>query len=162
MLIETTVGTAVLAIGFLGTFAIALQAGRMAAAAEDESRVSSGLEQRIDQLRLLTWTELTDGTGITGTVWKARPGPTTGMTITQETITLSPWDLAGAKTLSANWTGTSSPTVTFNAGTQPLGNAFAVKVVATITWDDRLTLRSKTRSLVTVVSRGGISKSALP
>jgi hypothetical protein len=162
MLVETTVGTALLAIGFLGTFAIALQAGRMASAAEDESRISSGLEQRLDQLRLLTWEQLTDGTGITGTVWTARPEATAGMNITQETITVAPWDAPGAKTLVTNWSGTSGASVTFDAAPQPLSNAFAVKVVATITWTDRLTLRSKTRTLVTVISRGGISKSALP
>ncbi len=162
MLIETTVASAVLAIGFLGTFAIVLRAGRMASAAEDESRACSALEQRIDQLRLLTWADLTDGTGITGTVWTARPEPTAGMIVTQETITLSPWDTPGAKTLSANWIGTSTPTVTFDAAAQPVGDAPALKVVATITWTDRFSFRSQTRRLVTIISRGGVSKSALP
>lgn len=161
-LIETLVAVGIVGIGFLGAFATAVQSGKLASAAEDEGLVPSSLEQRVDQLRLLTWPELTDGTGITAKVWTARPTPTAAMDITQETLTLSPWDVAAAKTLTATWNGTASPTVSFDAHTQPLSDASAVKVVATLTWTGRRTLRTQTRSLVTVISRGGISKSVLP
>lgn len=161
-LVETLVAVSIVAIGFLGAFATAVQAGKMASSAEEDACVSSGLEQRIDQLRLLAWPELTDGTGITAKVWTARPEPTTGMTVAQETLTISPWDVAAAKTLSATWNGTSSPTVSFGAGAQNLSAASAVKVIATLTWTGRRSGRSQTRSLVSVISRGGISKSVLP
>jgi len=161
-LVETLVAVAIVSIGFLGAFATAVQAGKLASAAEDEGLVPSALEQRIDQLRRLPWPELTDGSGITAKVWTARPAPTAAMDVTQETLTLSPWDVAGAKTLTATWDGTANPTVSFDASAQPLSDARAVKVVATFTWTGRRTLRTQTRSLVTVISRGGISKSDLP
>ncbi len=161
-LAEVLVALSIVAIGFLGAFATAVQAGRMASAAEEDALVSSGLEQRIDQLRLLEWQELTNGTGITTKVWTARPEPTTGMTITQETLTLSPWDVVAAQTLQATWSGASAPVVTFGAGAQNLSNANAVKAVATLTWTGRRSSRTQTRSLVSVISRGGISKSDLP
>ena len=161
-LVETVIAVAMVAIGFLGAFATAVHAGKMVSAADEDALVCSGLEQRVDQLRLLAWPELTDGTGITGKVWTARPEPTSGITIAQETLTLSPWDVAAAKTLTATWNGTSSPTVSFNGAAQPLSDAGAVKVVATLTWTGRRSGRSQTRSLVTVISRGGISKSDLP
>ncbi|MGB8166832.1 MAG: hypothetical protein WCF18_05035 [Chthoniobacteraceae bacterium] len=153
---------AIIATGFLGAFATAVHAGRMASAAEEDALVTSGLEQRIEELRLLEWPELTNGTGITTKVWTARPQPMTGITVSEETLTLSPWDVAGAKTLQGTWTGASARVITFTAGAQNLSSASAVRVVATLTWVGRRTQRAQTRSLVTVISRGGISKSDLP
>jgi Tfp pilus assembly protein PilV len=157
-LMEIVVSTAVLAIGFLGMFATVLQAGKMASAAEEEALVLSGLEQRVDQLRLLEWPELTDGTGITTKVWTARPEAMAGITVSQETLVIAPCDVPGAETLTATWNGASNPTTSFTTGTA-LGDASAVKAVATLTWTGRRTQRAQIRSLVTVISRGGISKS---
>lgn len=161
-LIETMVAVSMVAIGFLGAFATAVHAGKMVSAADEDALASCGLEQRIDQLRLLDWPGLTDGTGITTKVWTARPEPDAGMTITQETLVVLPWDVVAAKTLTATWNGVSSPVVSFDAAAQPLSDASAVKVVATVTWTGRRSMRPQTRSLVAVISRGGISKSALP
>jgi prepilin-type N-terminal cleavage/methylation domain-containing protein len=160
-LIEAAIAVAIVAIGFLGAFATVLQAGKMVSASEEEALIMSGLEQRIDQLRLLQWPELTDGTGITSAVWTARPESTTGITVSQETFTISPCDVPGAQTLNATWNGVSIPTVNFTAGTA-LGGASAVKVVATLTWTGRRSGRTQTRGIITVISRGGISKSDRP
>ncbi len=160
-LIETVVAVAVVVVGFLGLFGTVLQAGKMVSAAEEDALVFSGLEQRADQLRLLQWPELTDGTGITGTVWTARPEALAGVTVSQETFTISPCDVAGTQTLNATWNGTASPTISFTGGT-PLSAASAVKAVATLTWTGRRSQRAQTRSLVTVISRGGLSKSDRP
>ena len=157
-LIETTIAVAIIAIGFLGVFATVLRAGKMVSAGEEEALVMNGLEQRLDQIRLLQWPALTDGTGITSTVWTARPEATAGITVSQETFTISPCDSAGAQTLNATWNGTSSPTVSFTGGTA-LSGASAVKVVATLTWTGRRSARTQTRGLISVISRGGISKS---
>lgn len=160
-LVEVAVATTILAVGFLGMFATVLQAGKMASAAEEEALVTSGLEERVDQLRLLQWPELTDGTGITAKVWTARPEAMAGVTVSQETLTISPCDVPGTQTLNAAWNGASSPTTTFTAGTA-LSGASALQAVATLTWTGRRSNRAQTRSLVTVISRGGISKSDRP
>lgn len=156
--LEVAIAAAIAIIGFLGMFATVLHAGKLVSAAEEESLVMSGLEQRIDQLRLLTWPELTDGTGITTKVWTARPEATSGITVSQETISISPCDVAGTQTLNATWTGVSSPTTSFTGGTA-LSGASTVKIVATLTWTGRRSSQAQTRSLVTAISRGGISKS---
>ena len=160
-LVEVMVALGIVAVGFLGAFAMVLQGGKMVSAAEEDALVGSGLEQRMDQVRTLAWPELTDGTGVTGKVWTARPAAVSGITVTQETITISAYDVGTAKTLQGTWAGTSSPSITFTAGTVDLSTASAVKVVATLTWTGRRSSRSQTRSLVTVLSRGGISKSVL-
>lgn len=160
-LLEVVVATAILAIGFLGLFATVLSAGKMASAAEEDGLVTSGLEQRIDELRLLAWPELTDGTGITAKVWTARPEALAGLTVSQETLAISPSDVPGAQTLNATWNGSSNPTTSFTTGSA-LREASAVQVVATLTWTGRRSQRAQTRSLVTVISRGGLSKSARP
>ena len=157
-LLEVVMSLAVVVIGFLGLFASALQAGKLASAAEEDALVMCGLEQRTDELRLLDWPELTDGTGITTKVLTARPAAMAGIRVTQETLTLSPCDVSGTRTLTATWNGTSSPTISFSSGTV-LSGASAVKAVATLTWTGRRSNRTQTRSLVTVISRGGISKS---
>lgn len=160
-LIEVAMGTAILAIGVLGLFATVLSAGKMASAAEEDGLVMTGLEQRVDELRLLDWPELTDGTGITAKVWTARPEALAGLAVSQETLALSPCDVAGAQTLHATWNSGANPATNFTTGT-PLGEAGAVKAVATLTWTGRRSQRAQTRSLVTVISRGGLSKSAPP
>ncbi len=157
-LVEVIAAVAVVAIGFLGLFAIVLQAGKLVSAAEEEALVASGLDQRVDQLRLLEWPELTDGAGIIAKVWTARPEALAGVTVSQETLTLSPCDTPDIQTLQAVWNGTSSPTTTFSGGT-PLSGASAVKVVASLTWTGRRSMRPQSRNLITVISRGGISKS---
>jgi hypothetical protein len=153
--------TAILAIGFLGLFATVLSAGKMASAAEDDGLAVTGLEQRIDELRLLDWRELTDGTGITAKVWTARPLALAGLSVSQEKLTISPADVPGAQTLNATWNGGANPETNFTQGTG-LGEAGALKVVATLTWTGRRSQNAQTRSLVTVISRGGLSKSAAP
>jgi prepilin-type N-terminal cleavage/methylation domain-containing protein len=160
-LVEVAIAISVVAIGFLGTYATVLQAGKTVSAAEEEALAMSGLEQRMDQLRLLQWPVLTDGTGITTTVWTARPESTTGLAVSQETITISPCDVPGTQSLEATWNGTLGPTTSFTAGTA-LSGASAVKVVATISWTGRRSGRPQTRGLITVISRGGISKSVRP
>ncbi len=160
-LLEVTIAGAIVAVGFLGAFATVLQTGKMVSASEEEALVMSGLEQRIDQLRLLEWPELTDGTGITTKVWTTPPEATEGITVSQETFTISPCDVPGAKTLQAIWVGGSAPAITSTVGT-PLSGASAVKAVATLTWTGRRSNRSLTRNLITVISRGGISKSDRP
>lgn len=151
----------IVAVGFLGAFAVVLQSGKMASAAEEDALVGSGLEQRMDQMRTLAWAELTDGTGITGKVWTSRPASVAGITVSQETLTISAYDLATAKILQATWAGTSGASITFTPATEELSAADAVRVIATLTWTGRRSSRVQTRSLVTVISRGGISKSEL-
>ena len=119
------VAVGVISIGFLGTFAMVLQSTKLVSASEEDALVCSGLDQRIDQLRTLAWGELTDGTGLTGKVWTARPESMSGITVSQETLTISPYNLATAQTLQATWNGTSSPSVSFDAGAQTLSAATA-------------------------------------
>ena len=161
-LIELLAATGIVAIGFLGAFAVVLRSGAMVSAAEEDALGCSALEQRMDQLRTLAWDELTDGTGVTTKIYTARPESLAEITVSQETLTISPYDLTTAKTLQATWNGTFSPSVSFTAGADDLSAAHAVKVVATLTWTGRRSSRPQTRSLVTVISEGGISKSALP
>lgn len=160
-LVEVAIAAAVVAVGFLGMFATVLQAGKLASAAEEEALVASGLEQRLDQLRLLEWPELTGGSTIISKVWTARPTAMAGIMVSDETITLSPIDVPGTQILTSKWNGTSSFTTITTSGTS-LSGASTVKAVATLTWTGRRSKRAQTRSLVTVISRGGLSKSDRP
>jgi Tfp pilus assembly protein PilV len=161
-LIDTLMALAIAAIGFLGALATVTQAGKMTSAAEEDALASSALDQRMDQLRLLEWDQLTSTTGVVGSVWTARPVAMAGLTVSQETMTLSGYDIPTAKTLQATWSGTSTPTASFTGTGVNLATVSAVKVVTTITWTGRRSSRAQTRSAITVISRGGISKSDLP
>jgi prepilin-type N-terminal cleavage/methylation domain-containing protein len=163
-LVEVLVAVGVVTIGFLGAFAMVLQCGRQASAAEESALVCSSLEQQIDLLRTLSWSSLTDGTGVTGTVWNAQPAATSGIAVSQEAITISAYNQANTQTLSATWNASSSPVVSFTpaSGAQALGTATAVNVVVTVTWTGSRSHRPMTQSLVTMISQGGISKSVLP
>ena len=159
-LVEAVFAVAIIALAFAGLFGTVSQASKLAAAAEEDALVECALEQRMDQLRLLEWPEITSPTGITSRIFAARPTAVSGLKVTQETLTISSVDLPAAQTLSATWNGTSTPTATYGPGTTLIA-AKALKVIATLTWTDRSS-KSQTRSLVTVISRGGISKSDRP
>ncbi len=161
-LIEVLIALGIVVTGFTGVYAMVMQAGKMAASSEEDALASTGLEQRMDQIRELAWPELTDGTGLTGKVWTARPQTMLGSTVTQETVTISAFDVATAPVLQGTWATGANPAVTFSTGTPALSTAAAVKVIATITWTGRRSGRPQTRGLVTIISRGGISKSVLP
>lgn len=161
-MLETLVALAIVALGFLGALATVTHSGKMASAAEEDALASSAMEQRIDQLRLLEWPELTGTSGITSKVYTARPSSMSGITVAQETITVTGYDVANAKSLFVTWIGNISP-IAVMVGTGPdLSTASAVKVVATVRWTGRRSKKQENRSSVTVISRGGISKSDLP
>jgi len=160
-LVEVMIAAGVIAVGFLGSFAMVLQSGRQASAAEESSLVCTGLEQQMDLLRTLTWPALTSGSGITGTVWSAQPPAISGVPVTQETITVTAYPTAG-QTLTATWNVLTNATTVNLAGSPALSTATSVQVVATITWTGRRSGRSMTQSLVTVITEGGISASAAP
>jgi prepilin-type N-terminal cleavage/methylation domain-containing protein len=160
-LVEVVLAVGILAVAFVGLFGTIRQANKLVAAAEDGALVECALEQRMDQLRALEWPELTTAAGLKTKIFVARPDAVSGYPVTGETLTISPVDVPDAQTLTATWTGTSTPTATVSAGTT-LTAAKAVKVVATLTWTERRLDKSQTRSLMTVISRGGISKSDRP
>ena len=161
-LLEVMIGIGVISTGFIGALAMVVQSGKMVSAAEEDALASTGLEQRVDQLRTLPWNTLTDGTGIISSVFNARPDSMSGISVTQETINLSAYDITSAQTLSATWNGVSPPSASLSTATNNLNTANAVKVIETVTWTARRTTRLQVRSLVTVISRGGISASILP
>ena len=160
-LVEVCCAAAVIVIAFAGLFATVSHSGRMVARAEEDSLCAFALEQRVDQLRTLEWGELTDGTGIRDKVWTSLPNATGGVAVTQERITVSPYDLPTAKTLTATWAGTGATTLAFSTASQELGAAGAVKVVATLTWTGKRSARPQTRTLILIITKGGISKSDL-
>ena len=160
-LVEVVIAVALIAVAFAGLYGTVQQANRLASAAEEDALAESALEQRMDQLRLLEWPNLTSPTGITAGIYTARPMAVSGMNITQETLAISSVDTPAAQTLSATWSGTSAPTASYGAGTA-LISANALKVVATLSWIDRRSAKTQTRSLVSVISRAGISKSDRP
>ena len=161
-LLETMVALGMIGIGFLGAFAMVLQSGRLVSAAEEDTLVCSGLEQRIDQLRTLEWPELTDGTGLTTKVWTARPEATAGLTVADESIVISGYDVPTAKPVQGTWANAGSPSVSLGAGVEDLSTANAVQVVVSLAWTGRRSGHAQARSLLTVISRGGISKSDRP
>ena len=162
-LVEVVIALGIASVGFLGAYGMVLQSGKQVSAAEENALVCSGLEQEMDLLRTLSWSSLTDGTGVTGTVWNTPAASISGLTVTRQTITISAYDVADAQTLNAVWNTGSSASVTLSpAGSPALSTANAVKIVATTTWTGRRSSRAKTASLMTVIAEGGISKSVHP
>jgi Tfp pilus assembly protein PilV len=165
-LAEIVVASGIIAIGFLGSFAMVMMSGKQASAAEESSLVSTAMEQQIDLLRTLSWPALTSGTGITSTVWSAQPLCLAGMNITQETITISAYGQANTQTLTATWNVPGAQSVVLapavGGTTVALSTATAVQVVTTMTYTGHRSGRSRTQTLATVISQGGISNSVLP
>jgi prepilin-type N-terminal cleavage/methylation domain-containing protein len=160
-LLETLIALAIVAIGFLGALATITHAGRLASAAEEDARAVSSLDQRLDQLRTLEWSEITSATRLPAKIWTARPEAMAGLAVSQETMAVSAYDLTDAKSLLATWDGAAAPTASVSGSGAELSAAKALKIVATLSWMSR-SGRPQTRMAVTVISKGGISKSVLP
>jgi type II secretory pathway pseudopilin PulG len=151
-LVEILLALAILTLGFVGALATISQSIRMVADAEEEMRVVAGLDQRIDEIRSLSWTQLTGGTGVVSRL-NTRSAPLVNFNVTRETLTVTAYNQTGVRGIRVIRVGTSAPTLTLLPGATSLNNATAIRIEAEIVWTGGRAARSQTRSFVTVLAR---------
>jgi hypothetical protein len=156
---------AVLALG-IGTMslgsALLLNAHelRLVKATRESGAATGTMEERVEQLRIANWRQMTSSAYFTGTIFATQSKSVAPLDNVRENITVSAWpDPTVCQPLEVLKAKNSAPQV-ISAGAGLTDQKLA-KVDVTITWRTR-DGRDRVRELSTVISNGGISRMNLP
>ena len=138
---------------------------RLLGSAAETANASQHLQQRVEQVRLANWNQVTDPAWLQANLLATRTDAAVNLPGVQETLTVTPYtspSSAAATNPPAPFTVTRD--ATGKVTVSPAGYASAglmatqemVQVDLTVTWPGWT--RTRTRALTTLVSRWGISK----
>lgn len=163
-LIETLVALAIGAIAIGGAMSINSQQLHLVKTTREASAASHSLQERIEQIRTATWTQITDATYVSQTLFATLPRSIAPLENYRETVTLKVWPerspSAPGPVLSVSKTpNTPAHIVSAGAG---IADERLVKVDVQICWGGIHGSRQHLRELSTIISNGGISRFNLP
>jgi hypothetical protein len=160
-----SVAEAVISLG-IGSFSVGgamlvnSQQLRLLKSTRESSSASHTLEERIEQLRIATWRQITDPSYISTTFFSALPkslAPLDGYT---EKVTVSAWPDATAAT-KIEVVKTKGQLVSITSSGAGLADQSLARVDMQISWKSK-DGRVRTRELTTMISNAGISRMNLP
>lgn len=163
--VEAAVAGAIIILFLSSLFALNSTVMRLLGAARDTASASQDLQQRVEQVRLANWTQITDPTWVQANLLGTPTDASTNLPGLQETLTVTPYvspSSAAPKTVPPPFIITRTPagTVTVSppgyASSAAMANQEMVQIDLTITWPGWS--RQRNRALTTLVSRWGISK----
>ena len=149
---EVIVAAACLGVFFLGMFAISGQVVRQLRASGQQAAATFCLQQRMEELRRLTWGHLVDGAYVRDNVFNASSITSSNLPGLAEQITINVYPTATTPTTITRSNAGVATLVTSNSA---LTNASMIRVDAQITWNNS-TNGTNTRQYTTVVTKGGI------
>jgi hypothetical protein len=135
----------------------------MVKVARDTNAATLFLQERVEQLRLLRWPDLTSSTYIAETYLRNRPRSRAALDKVSETIRIAPYPAAtqGGQPLSVVQSTAGTATVDSTQSGFALTNERLVWVELTLKWlgaDGR----SRERTTATLISNSGITRNTLP
>lgn len=133
---------------------------RLVKTTRDTSAASGTIEERVEQLRIANWRQMTNATYLANTVFATQPKSVAPLDNVRESITVSAWPDASVCQPLEVAKGKNSPASIVSAGAGLTDQKLA-KVDVTITWRTR-DGRDRVKELTTIISNGGISRMNLP
>ncbi len=164
-MVEAAVAGAIIILFLTSLFALNSTVMRLLGAAAKTASASQDLQQRVEQVRLANWTQITDASWVQANLLGTQTDASINLPGLQETITVSPYvspSSAAATTAPSPFTVTRTSTGTVTASqagstsSAAMVNLEMVQVDLTICWPGWN--HQRTRALTTIVSRWGISK----
>ena len=164
-ILEAGVAGAIVTLFLSSLFALNSNMMHLLRASAEAANASQSLQQRVEQVRLANWTQLTDPTWVQGSLLNTMTDASVNLPGLTETLTVTPYtspSSAPAANPPPGFTVTRNPdgTVTANpaayAYTAMLAQQEMLEVDLTVTWPSLY--RTRTRSLTTLISIWGISK----
>ncbi len=165
-ILEAGVAGAIVTLFLAALFALNSDMMHLLRAAAEATNASQSLQQRVEQVRLANWTQLTDPTWVQGSLLNTRTDASVNLPGLTETLTVTPYtspsSAAPAISPPPPFTVTRNPdnSVTVNpasyAYTSVLARQEMLQIDLSVTWPSLY--RTRTRSLTTLVSQWGISK----
>ena len=163
-LIETLVALAIGTIAISGAMSINSQQLRLVKATRDASAASHSLQERIEQVRIATWPQITNPTYVSQTFFSSLPRSIAPLDDYRETITLKVWPERSPSAPGPVLSVTKIPKQAAQILSSGAGIAEErlVKVDVQIRWGGNNGNRQHLRELSTIISNGGISRLNLP
>ena len=166
--VEAAVAGAIIILFLTSIFSLNSIVMRLLGAAAETASASQDLQQRVEQVRLANWTQITDPTWLQSNLLGTQTDASVNLPGLQETLTVTPYvspctvpspsatPPPGPFTVTRTTTGTVTVSPAGYASTAAMANQEMVQIDLTITWPGWN--RQRTRALTTLVSRWGISK----
>ena len=158
---------AIITLFLTSLFALNSTVMRLLGSAAETADASQELQQRVEQVRLANWSQITSSTWVQTNLLATPTDASVNLPGMQETLTVSPYVSPSATvapvtapplpfTVTRSPTGTVTVTPAGYASSAAMANLDMVQIDLAITWPGWT--RQRNRALTTIVSRWGISK----
>ena len=164
--VEAAVAGAIIILFLTSLFALNSTVMRLLGAAAETASASQDLQQRVEQVRLANWSQITDPAWVQANLLGTPTDASVNLPGLQETMTVTPYISPSstapatappaAFTVTRSSVGTVTVTPAGYASAAAMANQEMVRIDLTITWPGWN--RQRYRALTTLVSRWGISK----
>jgi prepilin-type N-terminal cleavage/methylation domain-containing protein len=152
-LIEVLVAIALLVGFFVTIFELNTRCLRFIDASKEAVGALQGVQDRVEQLRNLLFTDLTNATTLQTLMTTPSDGSTFAQNVT-EVVTLSAYPIPDGTSTQITRGPGASVTPTVNSTDSSLSSATLVKVNVTYTWTSTLGSRSQSEQTETIISAG--------
>ena len=166
-MVEASVAGAIIILFLTSLFALNSTVMHLLNAAAQTASASQELQQRVEQVRLANWNQITDPSWVQNSLLNAKTDASVNLPGMTETLTVTTYvsPSSSAATIAAAASGsfkvtrnaTGAVTVS-SSGSTVLVNQEMVQVDLTVSWPGWNRPLPRNRALTTLVSRWGISK----
>ncbi len=157
---ETIIALAIGALAISGAMAVNSHQLRLVKATREASAASHSMQERLEQVRTATWSQITDPTYVSETLFSSLPRSIAPLDRYREMITISAWPEGSGPVLCVEKAPKQSARIV-SAGVGIAGQHL-LKVDFQIRWGGGEGKRERRRELSTIISNGGISRINLP
>ena len=162
---EAGVAGAVITIFLASLFTLNSDMMHLLRAATEAANASQDLQQRVEQVRLANWNQITDPNWVQSNLFNTKTDASVNLPGLVETLTVTPYTAPSSTpvasppppfTVTRNADATCTVAPPGYSATAMLGQQEMVRIDLSATWPSLS--RTRARSLTTTVSRWGISK----
>ena len=153
--LEVIAAAGLVAIFLVGAFTANSRGLYMIRCAKETGGASKILQQRMEQLRAASWTEVTDAATVQA-IYATAPDAQDSCNKLVETVTLAPWP-AVASPSTIQITRTAGGTSTIVSDNEDLVDLPAVLVTTRVSWTGT-GKRTRVRETCTVIANGGLGR----
>lgn len=155
-LIEVCFAVAMLAIFSSGIMAVHSHVLGLLTTARDNIAASQALQQRIEQMRIANWLQITNATFVANQIRTITRPSTEGLSSVVETVTISAYPpRTGVTPITITRTGTA---VQISSTNTALVNERMVRVDMRLDWKGVPNGRPRQRATMALIAKGGIAK----
>ncbi len=153
-IVEAVIAAACLALFFAGLFAVSGQSLRVLRSGSEQSAATFSLQQRMEEMRRLSWAQITDGAYLRDNVLNNPSGSAASTSGLSEQIAINAYPTATTPTVV-----TRGPTggAVVQASNPALSTASMLRIDAQVSWAE-VGGGTNSRQFTTLITQGGITR----